>query len=198
MGTPPERREPSRVSVETRDRRLLEEHVHAATGGEEHPAEQDGTNDSTDGDTATVGLDSGSDTAAGSGKITVSKGNVSIVYTVKGKTVTLTKVTAKGSTVKIPVTVEENGKTYKVTKIAPNAFKGNKKIKKVVIGGNVTQIGKKAFAGCSGVKKVVIDAKSLKKVGKKAFSGIPENAVIKIKGNAKQKAKAQKLISRSF
>ena len=48
------------------------------------------------------------------------------------------------------------------------------------------------------VKKVVIDAKSLKKVGKKAFSGIPENAVIKIKGNAKQKAKAQKLISRSF
>lgn len=44
----------------------------------------------------------------------------------------------------------------------------------------VTQISGKAFQKCSKLKKITIKATSLKKVGKKAFSGIHEKAVIKV------------------
>ena len=44
----------------------------------------------------------------------------------------------------------------------------------------VTQISGKAFQKCSKLKKITIKAISLKKVGKKAFSGIHERAVIKV------------------
>jgi len=64
--------------------------------------------------------------------------------------------------------VKFNGKKYKVTSIAANAFKGNKKITKVTIGKNVRSIGKKAFFGCKKLKSVKIKSKKLK-VGKKAF-----------------------------
>lgn len=53
----------------------------------------------------------------------------------------------------------------------------------------VTQINGKAFAGCSKLKKITIKAKSLKKVGKKAFKGIHKKAVIKV---PKSKWKAYK------
>ncbi|MCR5701645.1 MAG: leucine-rich repeat domain-containing protein [Lachnospiraceae bacterium] len=58
--------------------------------------------------------------------------------------------------------------TYKVTSIAKNAFKGNKKIVNVNIGENVESIGKNAFANCSKLKKVKL-SKSLKNIKEAAF-----------------------------
>lgn len=55
-------------------------------------------------------------------------------------------IDARG-TVTVPESVTVNGITYKVTSIASNAFKSNKKITKVVIGKNVTTVGKNAFKG---------------------------------------------------
>lgn len=73
------------------------------------------------------------------------------------------------STVKIASTVKINGVKYKITEIGKNAFKNNKKIKKVIIGKYVSKIGKRAFAGCKKLKAVNIKSKRLKTVGNKAF-----------------------------
>ena len=91
--------------------------------------------------------------------------------------------------VTIPSTVTIDGVTYKVTNIAPNAFKGCKKLKKITIGAGVTTIGKKAFAGCKNVKNIIVKSKSLKKIGKNAFKGINKTAKIKV---PKNKLKAYK------
>ena len=80
----------------------------------------------------------------------------------------------------IPATVKVNGVSYKVTSIAKNAFKNNKKLKKVTIGANITSIGANAFSGCKSLKNVVVKSKSLKKVGKNAFKGIQKKAVFKV------------------
>lgn len=48
-------------------------------------------------------------------------------------------------TVSVPATVKIGKKTYKVTSIACNAFKGYKNIQKVAIGKNVSTIGKMLF-----------------------------------------------------
>jgi len=72
------------------------------------------------------------------------------------------------TTIKIPATVPVNGVTCKVTSIAANAFKNNKKIKKVVIGSNVTSIGSNAFSGCTKLTTVTI-GKNVTSIGKKAF-----------------------------
>ena len=84
----------------------------------------------------------------------------------KVKVIGLKKKSLKKIAVKSVVKL--NGKKYKVTSIAANAFKGNKKITKVTIGKNVRSIGKKAFFGCKKLKSVKIKSKKLK-VGKKAF-----------------------------
>lgn len=89
--------------------------------------------------------------------------------------------------VTIPSSVTINGITYKVTSIAPNAFKKCKKLKKVTIGAGVTEIGKNAFSGCKNLKNVIVKSKSLKKVGKNAFKGINKTAKIKV---PKKKIKA--------
>ena len=97
---------------------------------------------------------------AGAGKSSVKKGSVlkkgSAYYeTLAGvKTVAFkspTKKTAK--TVSVPATIKNSGETYKVVSIAPNAFKGIKKLTKVTIGKNVKMIGAKAFYGCKALKK---------------------------------------------
>ena len=56
----------------------------------------------------------------------------------------------------VPATVKVSGKTYKVTAVSANAFKGCKKLTSVTIGKNVTSIGKKAFYKCSKLKTVII------------------------------------------
>ena len=76
-------------------------------------------------------------------------------------------IDAKG-TITIPDTVTVNGITYKVTSIASNAFKGNKKITKVKMGKNITSIGKNAFSGCTKLKSITIGG-NVKTISDKAF-----------------------------
>ena len=92
-------------------------------------------------------------------------------YQVTGaSTVTwLGTINNNAAVLKIPAAVKINGKKYKVTAVAANACKNNRKLKKVVIGKNVQTIGKKAFFGCSSLKTVRIKSQVLTKVGKKAF-----------------------------
>ena len=96
----------------------------------------------------------------------------------------------KAKTVTIPATVTIDGVTYKVTKIADNAFKGNKTVNKVTIGSNIKTIGKNAFSGATKLKKVTI-GKNVTEIGANAFKGcssltsitLPSN-VTKIGANA--------------
>ena len=86
------------------------------------------------------------------------------------------------ATVKIPEKIVADGVTYKVTSIAANAFKGNKKIKKVVISSNITTIGNNAFKGCKKLSTIIIQSKKLKaaKVGNSTFKGIKKTATIQV------------------
>lgn len=90
----------------------------------------------------------------------------------KNPTVTYVGAVDKSKTaVVVPDTVtDENGITYKVTVIADNAFKNNKKMKSVKIGKNITKIGKNAFKGCTTLKKVSIP-KTVTQIGANAFDG---------------------------
>ena len=72
------------------------------------------------------------------------------------------------SNIVIPSTITVDGITYKVTSIADNAFKNNKKLKKVTIGNNIITIGKKAFYGCTRLKTVAM-GKNVKTIKDKAF-----------------------------
>jgi len=74
------------------------------------------------------------------------------------------------SSVIIPSTIIHDGVTYKVTAIAKNAFKNNKKIKSITIGNNVTAIGDNAFYKCTALTKISIPSK-VKTIGKNAFYG---------------------------
>ena len=113
-------------------------------------------------------------------KLTVGT-NIFVVTNVKAKTVSY-KGTKKKKAAKItiPATVKSGNQVYKVTAIADNAFKNNKKIKTVVVGKNVRTIGKKAFYGCKNLKKITVQSSIIKKVGAKAFKGINKKAVIKV------------------
>ena len=113
-------------------------------------------------------------------KLTVGT-NIFVVTNVKAKTVSY-KGTKKKKVAKItiPATVKSGNQVYKVTAIADNAFKNNKRIKTVVVGKNVRTIGKKAFYGCKNLKKITVQSSIIKKVGAKAFKGINKKAVIKV------------------
>jgi hypothetical protein len=76
-------------------------------------------------------------------------------------TVTVTGIIKKASSITIPATVKIEGKSYQVTAIAANAFKGNTKATKITIGTNVSVIGKNAFYNCKNVKTVTIKSKTL-------------------------------------
>lgn len=100
---------------------------------------------------------------------TLTAGNASYIVTTAGSAVAYAKnLNTKATAVAVPSSVKIGGITYKVTSIADNAFKNNKKLKKVTIGSNVTSIGNSAFRNCTALKKVVIPAK-VKQIGKKAF-----------------------------
>ena len=82
----------------------------------------------------------------------------------------------------LPEFVKYKGEKYRLVSIGANAFKNNKKLKKVVIGKNVTKIGKKAFYGCSKLKKITVKTTKLtkKNVGSQAFKGIHKKAAFKV------------------
>ena len=84
--------------------------------------------------------------------------------------------------VNVPDTVSLSGKKVKVTAIAANAFRNNRKLKKITIGKNIQKIGANAFFGCKSLKTVVIKTKKLRKktVGKNAFKKINAKAKIVI------------------
>lgn len=116
-------------------------------------------------------------------KIKGNDGSTYIVTSGKGKTPTVQytapKSTAKG-TVTIPAKAKVDGVSYRVTSIADNAFKNNKKITKVVIGNNIVSIGKNAFAKCTKLVSVII-GKNVTKIGKDAFAGCKKLKKIVIK-----------------
>lgn len=117
----------------------------------------------------------------------------------KGKTPTVQyvapKKAAKGIVI-IPATVTIDNVTYKVTSIAHDAFKNNKKITEVVIGSNIVSIGKNAFIGCKRLKTITIKSNKLtsKSIKKGAFNGISKKTVIKV---PKKKYKAYKKLFRT-
>ena len=71
--------------------------------------------------------------------------------------------------ISIPATIENNGRTYKVTEIKKGAFKNVKKLKTVIIGKNIRKIGKGAFSGTKKLKKLTIKSIILKKALVKHF-----------------------------
>lgn len=102
----------------------------------------------------------------------------------------------KAKSATVPASIKYGGRVYKVTAVGSKAFSKKKKLKSVTIGKNVKTIAAKAFYKCSSVKTVNIKAVALKKVGKKAFSGINSRAVFKISKKKKLKS-YKKLIKKS-
>ena len=122
-------------------------------------------------------------------KVTVvskKKSTVSVVGLTANARKKLTKLVIPTS-VKIKSKSGKNKGTYsyKVTVVAKNAFKGNKKITKVTVGNQVTSIEKNAFSGCTNLKTVTI-GKAVKTIGESAFAGdkklteivIPKNSML--------------------
>lgn len=106
----------------------------------------------------------------------VTVGNVKYIITAstdKAMTVSVKGLVKKNkASVTIPKSIKIEGKTYNVTGISKNAFKGAKKL-----------------------KKIVIKSTSIKSVGKNAFAKI--NAKVKFKVPAKKLAAYKKLIKKS-
>ncbi|MCI8307020.1 MAG: carbohydrate-binding protein [Lachnospiraceae bacterium] len=82
--------------------------------------------------------------------------------------------------VQVPTSVTVDGKSYKVTSIAANAFKNCKKLSSVTIGSNVNKIGAKAFYNCKALKKITVKSSVIKSVGGKAFKGTASKLTIKV------------------
>lgn len=108
---------------------------------------------------------------------------------VSTKTLEYTGTDSNKSSITVPNTVTIDGVTYKVTSIARNAFKNNKKLKKIVIGNNVKTIDANAFSGCKNLKSITIKSKNVKTIGKNAFKGIKSNAKIKVPASKVEKYK---------
>ena len=94
-----------------------------------------------------------------------------VVYQVSGKSASVKKVTSKKlKKVTIQKTVTINGKKYKVTAIAKNAFKGCKKLKTITIKSvSLKKVGKNAIKGVNKKAKIKVPKKYLKKY-KKLFT----------------------------
>lgn len=103
--------------------------------------------------------------------------NKLIAYVKKGTDGSAGSPDASGE-VEILSRVVMDGNSYMVTQIGQYAFKGNKKITKVVIPGSVSSIQGASFNNCTALEEVVIkdpepgmDSKGLTKIYSGAFSG---------------------------
>lgn len=103
--------------------------------------------------------------------------NKLIAYVKKGTDGSAGSPDASGE-VEILSRVVMDGNSYMVTQIGQYAFKGNKKITKVVIPGSVSSIRGASFNNCTALEEVVIkdpepgmDSKGLTKIYSSAFSG---------------------------
>ena len=72
--------------------------------------------------------------------------------------------------VRIPDTVKYGGMRFKVSSIAANALKGNRKLTRITIGNGIAKIPPKACYGCTSLKKVTLGT-GITHIGKRAFSG---------------------------
>ena len=84
----------------------------------------------------------------------------------------------------IPATVTYGGVKYRVTWLAAEAFKNNKKLTKITIGKDVTTVGKSAFEGCSNLKTVNLGA-SVSEIRALAFYKCTSLTAITIKEKVK-------------
>lgn len=110
---------------------------------------------------------------------------------VKSKTITYLKSVKRTRNAVIPQTVTYQNKVYQVTAVEKNAFKGNKKLQRAVIGANVKKIGKFCFENARKLKIIVFRGKIVPKIEKKAFQGIQAKAAIRApKSDAKKYKKA--------
>ena len=99
----------------------------------------------------------------------------------KNPTVEYKKTTAVvGGKVNIKSSVKVLGINYKITAIAANTFKNNKKITSVTVGSNVTSIGKSAFEKCTKLKSITL-SKNVEDIGKNAFKNCKNLNTITIK-----------------
>ncbi|MDO5519896.1 MAG: leucine-rich repeat domain-containing protein [bacterium] len=96
-----------------------------------------------------------------------------LCYKVTGNnTCTVTGLSSQGkksSSCSIPTSVTCNGKKYKVTSIANNAFKNCDNLKSVKVSNCVSNIGANAFKGCDSLKNVTL-GKGVSNLGSNAFS----------------------------
>ncbi|MDO4399492.1 MAG: MBG domain-containing protein [Coriobacteriia bacterium] len=103
-------------------------------------------------------------------KHTVGSGASKATYAITASNqVAVSKTQVNSGKASVPATVKIGGKTFKVTSIAKNAFKG-RGITSVAIGKNVKSIGANAFAKCKKLTKVTGCA-NVTSIGTNAFSG---------------------------
>ena len=111
-------------------------------------------------------------------------------YTVlkAGLSVRFSKANPKAKTVTIPNAITVDGISYKVAEVGANAFKNNKKVKKVTIGANVVKIANKAFNKCPSLRNVIIKTTLLTKktASKKCFSKVHKKMIIKVPKKVKK------------
>ena len=108
-------------------------------------------------------------------EITVGNG----IYSLNEKAKTAKLIDAAEPNIKtltVEDTVEQNGKTYKVTAIAEGAMREQRKLTQVTIGKNVTAIGKDAFRSCVKLASVTFAGKKVTKIGANAFTNIQKKA----------------------
>ena len=94
-------------------------------------------------------------------------------FTVTGGTAKVSEYTGTDTEVIIPAAITYNGKTYKVTAIGDEAFRGCYGIDEITIPNSVTSIGESSFSGCSSLTSITIPD-SVTSIGAWAF-GFCEN-----------------------
>ena len=113
-----------------------------------------------------------------------------VTYKLSSNVAVVTGLYKNTTNVVIVDTVKANGKTYKVTSIAKNAFKGNKKIKSVIVGKNVKKINSNAFYKCKNLKKITLKNKNIV-FGNSCFKNISKKAIFKVPANKKNTYRKQ-------
>lgn len=71
--------------------------------------------------------------------------------------------------VTVPNSISFDGRTFSVTCINANAFRGNRFLKKITLGNKIRSIEHYAFYNCSKLEKVVINSKNLVNISNYAF-----------------------------
>ena len=99
----------------------------------------------------------------------------SVSYEIQGNVAVVTNIGDANGSVKIDATIVVNGKTYEVTAIVEEAFKGCTGITSVDIPNTVSTIGSGAFEGCTNLSQINI-GKGIKEIGSRAFANIFNDA----------------------